>query len=282
MHNYFVIGNPIEHSLSPIVHNYWFKKYKINSKYEKKKLEENDLNNFINEMRANNHINGANVTVPFKNKIIPFLDELTDISKKTLSVNTIYKKNGKLIGNNTDAPAFHDTLKNNNSWSSGKTLKTLIIGAGGVAPSILWAIRKLSGMHGEIYLANRTKQKALSLLEKIEQQGAPQDTFKGKIEILEWGEIPDVNLIVNTTSVGLINNERLSLDFKKFQNNKDVLFYDLIYNPKETNFLSDANQRGNRTMNGKMMFLLQAAGAFNEWTKKNVEINDEVIKLLDL
>ena len=87
--------------------------------------------------------------------------------------------------------------------------------------------------------------------------------------------------MINTTSVGLIKEERLSLDFKKFSNNKNILFYDLIYNPKETSFLNDANKRGNKIMNGRMMFLLQAADAFYQWTKKNVEINDEVIKLLD-
>ena len=106
MSNYFVIGNPIDHSLSPIIHNYWFKKYKIQSKYEKKKLKENDLKNFITEMKNNKQIDGANVTVPFKKKIIPFLDQLTDISQKTLSVNTIYKENGKLIGHNTDTSFY--------------------------------------------------------------------------------------------------------------------------------------------------------------------------------
>tara|TARA_B100002052_G_scaffold293001_1_gene315462 strand:+ start:132 stop:977 length:846 start_codon:yes stop_codon:yes gene_type:complete len=281
MHNYFVIGNPIDHSLSPLVHNYWFRKYKINSTYEKKKLEENDLNNFIIEMRTNNSINGANVTVPFKNKIIPFLDKLTDISKKTLSVNTIYKENGKLIGNNTDAPAFYNTLLSNKSLTPRNEFKILIIGAGGVAPSILWAAKKLTSTSGEIYITNRTKQKAISLLREIDQQRIPQDTSERKINILDWGEIPDVNLVINTTSVGLIKEERLSLDFKKFSNNKNILFYDLIYNPKETSFLNDANKRGNKIMNGRMMFLLQAADAFYQWTKKNVEINDEVIKLLD-
>ena len=82
MSNYFVIGNPIDHSLSPLIHNYWFKKYKIQSKYEKKKLKENDLKNFITDMKNNKLIDGANVTVPFKKKIIPFLDQLTDISQK--------------------------------------------------------------------------------------------------------------------------------------------------------------------------------------------------------
>ena len=281
MHSYFVVGNPIDHSLSPLIHNYWFKKYKIVGSYEKKKLEEKDLKNFVKEMKTNKFIKGANITVPFKNKIIPFLDVLTDISKKTLSVNTIFKKNGKLVGENTDAPAFYNTLYKDYSLSSGHKLKTLIIGAGGVTSSVIWAIRKLSGTNGEIYITNRTKQKASSLLKEIDRIDTSQGAFKGQINILNWGEMPDVNLIVNTTSVGLAKNERLPLSFEKFKSNKNILFYDLIYNPKETCFLSEAKQRGNKTMNGGMMFLLQAAGAFYIWTKKKVEINDEVINLLN-
>ena len=281
MHNYFVVGNPIDHSLSPLVHNYWFKKYKIVGTYERKRLEEKDLKNFVYEMKVNKFINGANITVPFKNKIIPFLDALTDISKKTLSVNTIFKKNGKLVGENTDATAFYNTLHKDYSLSSGHELKTLIIGAGGVTSSIIWAVRKLSGTNGQIYITNRTKQKASSLLKEINQINSEQGVFDGRINILNWGEIPDVNLIVNTTSVGLGQNERLPLDFEKFKDNKNILFYDLIYNPKETCFLSEAKQRGNKTMNGEMMFLLQAAGAFYNWTKKKVEINDDVINLLN-
>ena len=103
MNNYFVIGNPISHSLSPLIHNHWFRKYRVDSNYEKRKLDEDDLKGFIEEVRRVSQINGANVTVPFKKKIIPFLDELTEISQRTLSVNTIYKEKGKLIGHNTDA-----------------------------------------------------------------------------------------------------------------------------------------------------------------------------------
>ena len=131
MNNYFVIGNPIDHSLSPSIHNYWFKKYEINGTYEKIKLETKDLKSFTEEMRDKGNIKGANVTVPFKNKIIPFLDELSPISKKTLSVNTIVKKDKRLIGHNTDAIAFYKTLEDN--YSSLAHI-SFIIGAGGVTP----------------------------------------------------------------------------------------------------------------------------------------------------
>ena len=96
MNNYFVIGNPVEHSLSPLIHNYWFKKKTINGRYEKRKLETNDLKGFTEEIRDNKNLKGTNVTVPFKNKIIPFLDELSNVAKETFSVNTIVKENEKI------------------------------------------------------------------------------------------------------------------------------------------------------------------------------------------
>ena len=271
MNRYFVIGNPIAHSLSPLIHNYWFKKYKFNSKYEKKNLETNDLNNFVQEIRNNKMIKGANVTVPFKNKIIPFLDGLSSISKETFSVNTIIKENEKLIGHNTDATAFHKTLEN----ISKLTISTLIIGAGGVAPSIIWGIRQLNPKN-KIYLLNRTKEKAVELVKKL-----PSSAIGNGIEVLNWGEVPHAKLVVNTTSVGLNQNEIIQLDFRKYQNNKDCMFYDLIYNPRETKFLSDAKGRDNRIRNGKMMFLIQEKQAFNLWTNIDAEIDEEVHKIVD-
>ena len=111
MNNYFVIGNPIDHSLSPVIHNHWFRKYNIEGHYEKE-IEEEDLKDFINDIRNNKNINGANITVPFKKKIINFLDELSSAAQTTQSVNTIVKKNGKIIGHNTDVSAFNETIKN--------------------------------------------------------------------------------------------------------------------------------------------------------------------------
>ena len=278
MSNYFVIGNPIDHSLSPLIHNYWFKKYKIQSEYEKKKLEENDLKNFINEMKKNKNIDGANVTVPFKKKIIPFLDQLTEISQKTLSVNTIYKENEKLIGHNTDAPAFTQTLLDLKDWRSGfnRPLRSLVIGAGGVTSSIIFAIQELNDVEGEYYIMNRTKENAEDLI----RTGLKE--FKTKPKVLDWGDIPkNLDIIVNTTSVGLVKNENLNLDFANYKNSKNTIFYDLIYNPRETNFLIDAKERGNTVINGKMMFVLQAKKAFLHWTKIDVEIDDEILRLLD-
>ena len=284
MNNYFVIGNPISHSLSPLIHNHWFRKYKVDSNYEKRKLDEDDLKGFIEEVRRVSQINGANVTVPFKKKIIPFLDELTEISQRTLSVNTIYKEKGKLIGHNTDAMAFGQTLVDLKFLRDEKDiaitdqpLRSLIIGAGGVTSSVIWAMGNLnSNKESTSYIMNRTKKNAENLI----YNGMTENYSKSKV--LDWGDIPkNLDIIINTTSIGLTKDEKLKLDFSSYNGLKNTLFYDLIYNPKETNFLADAKKRGNKVMNGKMMFILQAKLAFYYWTKIDAEIDDELINLLN-
>ena len=131
MNKYLVIGNPISHSLSPKLHNYWFKQNKIEAKYEKRKLNDIDLGNVIIEMKENK-INGLNVTIPFKNKIIPFLDDLTYESRVTQSVNTIYLEEDKVVGHNTDIYGFKKSLEKVNFDLTNKSI--FILGAGGVVP----------------------------------------------------------------------------------------------------------------------------------------------------
>ena len=277
MKKYLVIGNPIDHSLSPLIHNHWMKKYRlIDSIYEKRRVEEKDLKNIIEEIRED-EIVGVNITVPFKKLIIPFLDELDFVAKKTQSVNTLFKINNKIVGYNTDSAGFWDSIKelypyNNNSTMPkplvGKHI--FILGAGGVTSSIIFALKSKGA---NIVLSNRTKKKADELKKLFPE-----------IEVLDWGKKPSTcNIVINTTSVGLINDEEVKIDFSDYDKNfhKNFLFYDLIYNPKETIFLKKARLRGNKTMNGKMMFLNQAKYAFNIWTNIEPEIDDEVIKLLD-
>ena len=277
MKKYLVIGSPISHSLSPLIHNHWMKKYHLlDSVYEKRKVEEKDLKNIIDEIREG-EIVGANVTVPFKKLIIPFLDELDFTAKETQSVNTLFKVNNKVVGYNTDSVGFWDSIKELYPYSKNSidpnsldSKHIFILGAGGVTASIISALKNEGA---NIFLSNRTKEKADEL----------KKLFPG-LKVLEWGKKPPAcNIVINTTSVGLKKEEEIKVDFSDYDKNfhKNTLFYDLIYNPKETIFLKKAKLRGNKTMNGKMMFLNQAKYAFNIWTKIVPEINDEVIKLLD-
>ena len=278
MRKYLVIGNPIEHSLSPLIHNHWMKKYRLaESVYKKRKVEEKDLKNIIEEIRKG-EIVGANVTVPFKKLIIPFLDELDFVARETQSVNTLFKINNKIVGYNTDSAGFWDTIRKFYPQSNdpkmplpleGKSI--LILGAGGVTSSIISALRDEGA--NNIILSNRTKEKANKLKKLFPE-----------LEVLDWGKRPSLcDIVINTTSIGLIKDEEIKIDFSDYDKNfhKNFLFYDLIYNPKETVFLKKARLRGNKTMNGKMMFLNQAKYAFNIWTNIMPEIDDEAIKLLD-
>jgi len=263
MKKYLVIGNPIGHSLSPKLHNHWIKKNNINAVYDKKQLNENDVEGTILKVR-NGEIDGINVTVPFKKFVIPYLDQLTPLANKTQSVNTIYKEKKKVIGHNTDVGGFELGLKHINY--NVKNKKVFILGAGGVVSSIILALKKMGS--SKIILSNRTKEKAEDL-KKIYSD----------LEIIDWGETPDFNVIINATSLGLKNHDEIKLDYTDMGSNK--LFYDVIYNPRQTKFLSKAKQFGNQIENGKMMFIYQAHQAFTIWHKIMPEIDDETIKLLD-
>ena len=237
MKKYFVIGNPISHSLSPELHNFWIKKNNINALYEKIKLEESDLKNFIDKLR-NDEIHGINVTVPFKNKVIKYLDKLSLEVETTNSVNTIYKSGNDIIGHNTDVAGFELGLRHSKINVLHKSV--FILGAGGVVSSIIFSL--LSMGCKKIYLTNRTIEKAENIKKKFDE-----------VEILKWGDIPNFDIVINATSVGLKGD---SLDL--VLNVKDKIFYDVIYNPKETQFLRNARERGNKIENGKLMFIYQA------------------------
>ena len=261
MKKFCVIGNPIDHSLSPKLHNFWFKKNKIEAIYEKKLLEEKEIPKLIESIRKS-EINGVNVTVPFKNSVIPFMDSLSSDAKKTNSVNTICKEEDKIIGHNTDIVGFELALRHINY--DVKRKKALIIGAGGVSPSIILALKNMGCEN--IYLTNRTFEKA----EKI------KETFKD-IFVQKWGDIPEFDIVINATSLGL-NKENFDLELNKFGNNK--FFYDVIYNPNETNFLKEAKLNGNKTENGRMMFIYQAHQSFALWNKLLPKIDEETIEIL--
>tara|TARA_A100001015_G_scaffold308404_1_gene405985 strand:- start:256 stop:1044 length:789 start_codon:yes stop_codon:yes gene_type:complete len=261
MKKYLVIGNPIEHSLSPLLHNFWIRKHGINAIYEKKLLEKNEIEKILYGMRENK-TQGINVTVPFKKDVIPFLDQLSDTAKKTQSVNTIFKRQDKLIGDNTDVHGFSEAIKLINFDLKNK--KALILGAGGVAPSIILALKNMGTL--EIILSNRTKAKAENLKKNF--------PF---LKVINWGDSIKSDLIINATSIGIKQNEEIKLDYSKLGGQ---LFYDVIYNPSETKFLVNAKKFGKKTENGKNMFIYQAMKAFETWHDIRPETNAEISDLI--
>jgi len=261
MKKYFVIGNPIDHSLSPKLHNHWFKENKIDAIYDKKKIDENDLKTIFSEFKEKK-INGINVTVPFKKSVISYLDGLSPEADQTQSVNTIVLNNNNLVGHNTDIYGFAKAVKNLNFKIEGK--KIFILGAGGVVPSIIFALNKMNV--SKIIVSNRTKKKAEDL-----------KLLFNNLELLDWGETIDFDMIINATSLGL-NKETFKLDFSKHGSNK--LFYDVIYNPAETSFLKEGKKLGNKTENGKLMFIYQAFEAFKLWHGIEPRITSDTLEIL--
>jgi shikimate dehydrogenase len=144
--------------------------------------------------------------------------------------------------------------------------EVLILGAGGVVPSIIFALKKMKV--SKIKISNRSKEKAKNLKKLFTD-----------IEIIEWGDVPNFDMIINATSLGLKKEDNLNIDFSSVSGSK--FFYDVIYNPNETNFLKIGKKLGNKTLNGKLMFVYQALSAFNIWHKQKPDVNEDVIKLLD-
>ena len=168
-----------------------------------------------------------------------------------------------LVGHNTDISGFTKAIKDLNFNIEGK--KIFILGAGGVVPSIIFALIKMNV--SEIIISNRTRQKADDL----------KSQFK-IINVIDWGNIPNFDMIINATSLGL-NNESLNLNFSEVGDNK--LFYDVIYNPSETSFLKEGKKLGNQSENGKLMLIYQASEAFKLWHGVEPKINVNILKLLE-
>lgn len=262
MKNYLIIGNPISHSLSPKLHNFWFKENNIDGNYEKISINEDEIQTIIKKIKKK-EIYGLNVTVPFKKTVIPFLEARSEIVKKTNSVNTIFNQDGKIYGDNTDVYGFEKSITNNKINLEGKSV--LIFGAGGVVASIISALVNLNIK--KIFISNRTFENAKLIKDKFDF-----------VEIIEWGKLENCDLFINSTSVGLKQNESLGLSFKNLGQNK--IFYDVIYNPKKTKFLLEAEKNGHRIINGRDMFLYQAQKAFDLWHNLKPKVNQKLIKYL--
>ena len=262
MKKHIIIGKPIKHSLSPKIHNYWFKKNNIDAFYEKISPEQNELENIIKKIKTG-EIYGMNITVPYKERVIPFLEDQSDLSRQKKSVNTIFNKQGKIYGDNTDVYGFEKSITNEKINLQNKSV--LIFGAGGVVPSIILALNNLKTK--KIFISNRTLEKAEIVKEK----------FKN-IQILEWGIIENCDIFINATSIGLNNNDKFNFNFSQISEKK--IFYDVIYNPSKTNFLQEAEKQGHRIINGQDMFLYQAQKAFFLWHNLSPKVDNNLIEFL--
>ena len=260
-----IIGKPLSHSLSPILHSYWFKKNKINANYSLIEIELEEIKGIIARIRSG-ALQGINVTVPYKQAVIPFLDTIVDEAKKTLSVNTItLNEKGKLVGSNTDVYGFEQGFISKINTHNLKQSKIFVLGAGGVTPSIIYALKK-KGFE-KIFVGNRTLKKAEDIKKKF--------PF---IKIVEWQNIEleaeSTDIMINTPSLGLKSGDDCKQEFKNIK--KNLIYYDIVYNPQETMMIKKFKKRNIQTLNGLEMFIYQGQRSFSLWNKVNPELDEDL------
>jgi len=264
---YGIIGKPLSHSLSPLLHNFWFKKYNINGNYSLIEIEADKIAEVIDKIKKK-ELQGINVTTPYKQAVIPFLDLVINDAKKTSSVNTIYLNDeNKIVGENTDVYGFEYSFIEKLKVKNFSEKNILILGAGGVTPSIIHSLEKKKTK--KIFISNRTIEKAESVKENY--------PF---VEIILWEDInnrsQDMDIIINATSLGMKNGSNFNKIIKNFKT--ELVFFDIIYNPLETLMLKSLKEKKINTFNGLDMFLYQGQKSFFLWNKINPEINEDIRK----
>ena len=265
-----VIGFPIDHSVSPIIHNHWIDEYQINTdRYKKISVDPKLFEEEVLLLKESGML-GLNVTVPLKELAFSFSEEQTKAVKQTGAVNTLTFKNGKVYGDNTDVVGFQRSLDKETVENNITNKKCLVLGAGGAARAVVCA---LNNLNGEVYICNRTFEKALKIQQDL---GIHPKVIKLKNLSAAIGEM---SFIVNTTSLGLGNTENTMVDFT--QVDSQAFVYDLIYNPKLTKFLSAAKERKLGYQNGIKMLIEQAAESFKIWHNIHPKNSDELMNVLE-
>lgn len=261
-----VIGNPIEHTFSPTIHNFIARETGDDCVYCAWKVEKENLGDAVRGLRAMN-IRGINVTIPHKIEIMRYLDEISPRTKILGSVNTVVNRNGVLCGYNTDADGFFKALMTISPKVRGKNI--LILGAGGVVKPV--TVRLAEENPKSITIMNRTKEKAVIMSETIKNQTG--------IDVMTEMTEEKYDIVINTTSAGMAPQTDIlptdcidgigSLDFI----GEETAVFDMIYNPQETLFLKEAKRRGAKTLNGLDMLINQAVLAYEIFLDKKLPQN---------
>ena len=264
----FVIGKPIKHSLSPLIHNYWINKYQLGLEYKKMEVEKELLPSLVENIREGK-ITGLNITLPYKKDIISYVDEVSHSAKDIGAINTVFLRGNKVYGENTDGIGFTRALEKKTKFKfSNKSI--YILGAGGASYGIISELIKKKVK--KIYVTNRTKQRTIQLLNFFKTKNKEIN-----LEFVEWEDLvpnSDVDLIINTTSFGMKDNECLKIDINNIRDT--LIFVDIIYSPKETELLKFFKKEGFVCMNGLSMLIEQAAVSFELWF--NISLNNKDIE----
>lgn len=267
---YGIIGYPLDHSLSPVMQNAAFAELEVDAVYKTFPLKEEELDPFFKKLREpKSPIFGFNVTVPYKEVVMKYIDTMSPLAQKIGAVNTVViNKDRKLIGYNTDAPGFMSHLVELGFNTTGKRIT--ILGAGGAARGVLATLCMIPDRPESIRIYNRTSSRSEGLIEDLSQ--------RFDLSIVELvSDIEDLNIelcdmLINTTSVGLKKSDPSLIDSSLLH--PDMLVYDLIYNPKETELLKAAREVGAKTANGLGMLFYQGVLALQHWA--NTQLDDDV------
>lgn len=260
MHNinlmrYFLIGDPVEHSLSPLIMNYLFRKYGINAIYHPARVIEDELMDILTSFREIG-VRGFNVTMPLKTAILRFLDDLDDSAYTIKAVNTVKNIDEALVGYNTD---WIGVLRSLETYRVGDIDTAAVLGAGGAAKASIYALSKISG---KVYVLNRTYEKAIALKKKLRELDIEIVPLRYNINNLEMA-LNDAELVINATPIGM-NKWESPIPSRLLR--EDLYVMDMVYRPLKTKLLNDALDAGARVIDGLWMLITQAAEAFKIWT----------------
>ncbi|MEO1702925.1 MAG: shikimate dehydrogenase [Pseudomonadota bacterium] len=262
----FVIGYPIAHSRSPLIHRFWLEQLRTMGSYDRLEVLPDALSEFVKQMRAKKW-RGCNVTIPHKQAIMDLVDDVSPEARHIGAANTLWFDDDQLKATNTDAYGFAANMDDYAPrWKSAKTC--LIIGAGGAARAVIYACRQVG--IGSITIVNRTTTKAEKLSEDFDVQAADMT------EALR--DISPFELIINTTSAGMGDISPLPIDFKSAQS--AAIAADIVYAPLNTQFLLSARAHGLHTVDGLGMLLHQAVPGFEKWFGRRPKVNLPLRRLI--
>jgi shikimate dehydrogenase len=261
-----VIGWPVEHSRSPLIHRYWLQQYGIDGAYEKESVRPEALARFLGSLGAQGFA-GANVTLPHKEAALRLATVADEAARAIGAANTLWlDQTGRLCASNTDAYGFMTNLNQAApGWNEGRR-PVMVLGAGGAARAILHGL--LAEGTTRIFLANRTLDRAEGLAQ----------AFGHAVEVVDWEDrnraLSSCGLLVNATSLGMTGKEPLEIDLAALP--KDTVVADIVYSPLETPLLAQARARGNRVVDGLGMLLHQAVPGFERWFGVRPEVTPEL------
>ena len=263
-----VIGDPILHSKSPILHRFWLNQNNINGHYIPLKVSKIDLELVLKTLPKMG-FSGVNVTVPHKESVLKIANEITQSASEIGSANTLtFLPCGGFKADNTDGYGFLKNLEENEPTWDSSNAKVLIIGAGGASRAVISALLNLGV--SKIVITNRTYERANEL----------KEYFDRKIDVIKWNEkeqfLGEINTLVNTTTLGMLGYTNLDLSLSSI--NKGTIVLDLVYNPIKTTLLQNAEKQGCKTIDGLGMLLHQATPGFKEWFGVEPKITNEIRK----